>query len=236
MAANASTKLRRGALIVLEGGDRCGKTTQVARLAEALRSLALPVKELKFPDRTTAVGKVINDYLANGADVDDKTIHLLFSRNRWEAVENMRSLLDQGVTLVVDRYAYSGVAFSAAKGLDLEWCKRPDVGLPRPDLVLYLDIAPEAAAKRGGFGQERYETGSMQTRVRDLFLGKLVDPAYWHIVNADRTIDAVHGEILGLVKDVAITAAQAGTPLATLWPEVPKLEIDDAELLPSSSS
>jgi hypothetical protein len=54
------------------------------------------------------------------------------------------------------RYAYSGVAFSGAKdGMDLEWCKKSDVGLPAPDAVFYLTLAPEVAARRAGFGGER---------------------------------------------------------------------------------
>ena len=43
---------------------------------------------------------------------------------------------------MVDRYAFSGVAFSAAKGtLSMDWCKGPDRGLPKPDLVLFLDVS-----------------------------------------------------------------------------------------------
>lgn len=49
---------------------------------------------------------------------------------------------------VCDRYAYSGVAYSSAKGLDTQWCKSGDVGLPQPDLVVYLDMSPEQAAAR----------------------------------------------------------------------------------------
>lgn len=49
--------------------------------------------------------------------------------------DNILSLLKSGKTLIVDRYAYSGVAFSAAKGLPLEWCKSPDEALPAPDKV-----------------------------------------------------------------------------------------------------
>jgi len=57
--------------------------------------------------------------------------------------------LQEGRTVVVDRYAYSGVVFTAAKGIDLEWCKTPDRGLPAPDVVLYLKLAVEDAMKRG---------------------------------------------------------------------------------------
>ena len=51
--------------------------------------------------------------------------------------------------MVCDRYAYSGVAYSVAKGMDLEWCRGPDVGLLRPDLVVFLDAAPEKVRRRG---------------------------------------------------------------------------------------
>ena len=48
---------------------------------------------------------------------------------------------------VCDRYAYSGVAFTSAKGLDLDWCKTCDRGLPAPDCIIYLDMPIEEAAK-----------------------------------------------------------------------------------------
>ena len=61
---------------------------------------------------------------------------------RWELVPEIKSSLEAGVTVIIDRYAYSGAAFSAAKpGLNLSWCKKPDVGLPRPDLVCFLDVS-----------------------------------------------------------------------------------------------
>lgn len=47
---------------------------------------------------------------------------------------------------ICDRYAYSGVAFSSAKGLDVNWCKSCDIGLPAPDCIIYLDIPVEDAA------------------------------------------------------------------------------------------
>lgn len=62
--------------------------------------------------------------------------------------------------------------YSAAKenpSMNLEWCRKPEVGLPRPDLCLFLDISAEDAAKRGGFGTEKYERKDMQDRVRELF-------------------------------------------------------------------
>lgn len=77
----------------------------------------------------------------------------------------------------MDRYAFSGVAFSSAKGLDLEWCRNPDIGLLTPDIVLFLDLTIDQAEKRGGFGQERYEKRELQIKVRDEFT-KLQDDAW----------------------------------------------------------
>ncbi len=72
----------------------------------------------------------------------------------------------------MDRYAYSGVAFSAAKGvsgMDLTWCAQPDAGLPAPDAVFFMDIPVDKAAARAGFGGERYENPVFQKVVREKF-------------------------------------------------------------------
>ena len=74
--------------------------------------------------------------------------------------------------MIIDRYYYSGCVYSAAKDnpkMSLEWCRHPEVGLPRPDLCVFLDISAEDAAKRGGYGTEKYEKKDMQDRVRELF-------------------------------------------------------------------
>lgn len=66
--------------------------------------------------------------------------------------------LKSGITVICDRYAFSGIAFSAVKpGLSYEWCKAPDISLPAPDLVLFLEVHPDVARERGGYGEERYE-------------------------------------------------------------------------------
>ncbi|KAK0614555.1 thymidylate kinase-like protein [Immersiella caudata] len=166
--------LKRGALIALEGLDRSGKTTQVKLLEQRLIELSKPVRVMRFPDRTTPIGTMIDAYLKSQTTMDDHVIHLLFSANRWEAAATINSLLAEGVTVLCDRYYYSGIVYSAAKQnptLDLAWARAPEVGLPRPDLVLFLDLSEEQAKKRGGWGGEVYEKGEMQRVVRELFWG-----------------------------------------------------------------
>ena len=148
---------------MLEGVDRCGKTTQCGLLVKHLLGLGLSAMAMRFPDRTTAVGSLINGYLQSSSNLDDRAIHLLFSANRWEAVPELKETLAGGTSIVCDRYAHSGVAFSSAKnGLDedlntsasdvltVDWCKSPDIGLPAPDAVIFLTLTEEEAEKRGG--------------------------------------------------------------------------------------
>ncbi|CZT21392.1 related to thymidylate kinase [Ramularia collo-cygni] len=163
---------QRGHLIVFEGLDRSGKSTQCTRLVEHLRSQGKDVFHQRFPDRNTVIGQMINGYLSGATQQEDHAIHLLFSANRWEAAESIRKHIEAGTTVVVDRYYYSGCVYSAAKQnptMDLAWCRHPEIGLPRPDLCIFLDISAEGAANRGGFGTERYEKQEMQDRVRELF-------------------------------------------------------------------
>ncbi|KAH6584511.1 hypothetical protein BASA61_007411 [Batrachochytrium salamandrivorans] len=189
----ATTPLR-GALIVVEGGDRCGKTTQCAALLKNLLLHGINAMAIKFPDRMSETGKLIDQYLKGTTDVDDHAVHLLFSANRWESMSHIRSLLEAGTTLVVDRYAYSGAAYSAAKGLDLKWCMSPDMGLLKPDLVIYLDLDPEVAAKRADYGSERYERTDFQAAVRKHF--EIVADKDWMIMDATRTQEALTSDMV----------------------------------------
>ncbi|CAL5415240.1 unnamed protein product [Camellia sinensis] len=174
----------RGALIVLEGLDRSGKTLQSRKLISYLEGLSYSVESWRFPDRNTGVGQMISSYLANKSELDDHAIHLLFSANRWEKRSLMENKLRSGTTLIVDRYSFSGVAFSSAKGLDIEWCKAPEMGLLAPDLVLYLDIPPEGtlgpkAAEKGDYGGERYEQLEFQRKVARSY--QILHDASWKI-------------------------------------------------------
>ncbi|XP_026642313.1 thymidylate kinase isoform X3 [Microtus ochrogaster] len=83
---------RRGALIVLEGVDRAGKTTQGHRLVTALCASGHRAELLRFPERSTEIGKLLNSYLEKKTELEDHSVHLLFSANRWEQVYNCWTL------------------------------------------------------------------------------------------------------------------------------------------------
>ena len=126
--------------------------------------------------------------------------------------------LNEGTTIICDRYAFSGIAFSAAKGLPYEWCRAPDVSLPAPDLTLFLDISPEKAKERGGYGEERYEKEEMQKKVREVFGkigGEMQDgQGRWIKVNAGQAKEAVANAIW---EEVSTVVRGLDDPVGRLW-------------------
>lgn len=151
-------------------------------------------------DRTTSIGRMINQYLRGEIQLDDHAVHLLFSANRWEAAAQIRRDIETGITVIVDRYSYSGAVYSAAKEnkeLQLDWAWQPEVGLPRPDIWFFLNISTEVAAARGGYGTERYETVNLQQKVGKLFLSlsELTGNEDMRIVDAGREMDEISSEI-----------------------------------------
>jgi dTMP kinase len=142
----------------------------------------------------------------------------------------MLAALAAGRHLVIDRYAYSGIAFSATKpgmggtGEKVDWTTSPDRGLLAPDVVIFLDVTPEIAQARGNFGEERYEKKEIQARVRTMFAelraqagGDASAAAAgatpfgvgvpWRVVNAGGTPEEVHAQILALANEAIAKAA-----------------------------
>lgn len=195
--------MSRGIFVVFEGVDRSGKTTQTNRLSSFLVENDKRVfkgSPCRFPDRSTDIGQLIDLHLKSKAELDDRSLHLLFSANRWEKAANIRRALSNGECVIVDRYAFSGVAYSVAKGLPLEWCKASDVGLPAPDVVIYLDVCAESTRHRGNYGLERFENLEMQKAVANVY-SKLKEDN-WFIVNADADEDTVFARVIEAVRRV----------------------------------
>lgn len=229
---STTVPIKRGVFILLEGLDRSGKTSAATALADTLNKEEHgSALQMRFPDRDTTIGKMINAYLADGVDLDDHVIHLLFSANRWEKQAFLRTQLEQGIHVVCDRYAYSGIAFTTAKPTmqdTHEWSKAPDRGLIAPDVVLFFDVSTAEAAKRGGFGTERYEQCEMQDRVRTRFEAMLRDAAAnpacdssrfgvdvpWIVIDANQEQSQVQMHALQIARDY-IVRAQA-EPIKTL--------------------
>lgn len=201
-----SSSTSRGSFIVFEGLDRSGKSTQVRCLEEKLRQTGRAVESMRFPDRTTAIGQMINSYLCQASELDDRAIHLLFSANRWEKSTHIQTLLQAGTNIICDRYAFSGTAFTAAK-FNIREPPEPepisglvcvDRGLPLPDLVIFLTLGDQSLEHREGYGNERYENDLLQSEVRRQFT-QVVHPYFEGIHGKDRWINV---DACGSIEDV----------------------------------
>lgn len=214
-----STNISRGAFIVFEGLDRCGKTTQTNKLVELLKNQFGVVHEIAFPDRTTETGKLCDEYLRNKNNLNDRAIHLMFSANRWDKMQWIQKTLLSGEHVVCGRYAYSGVVYSAAKGIDRKWCKSPDVGLIEPDLVIYLQVDPSIASTRKEYGNERYEKEQFQKAVKEQFETLFEEDGYKNVkvIDGTKSIEEISEEIAGITKSTIEKVKSE--PLRKLWSE-----------------
>lgn len=153
-------------------------------LREFLKQLGKEAEVIKFPQRSTDFGTSIDQFLKKEKKYDDKMIHLLFTINRWEMKETIMNRLHNNQHVILDRYSYSGIAYSHAKGVDLNWCMVTEQGLPKPDLVIYLRVDQvENISQRKGFGDEIYEKEQFQKQVKGIYENCLVENE-WKVVDA----------------------------------------------------
>ena len=95
----------------------------------------------------------------------------------------------------------------------LAWCKGPDVGIPRPDLVIYLKLEAKAAERRDVYGEERYEKVSFQQQVEEQF--EALKEEDWMLMDASRDIVSLHTEILAKALEVIDKCGDSG--IDSLW-------------------
>uniref|UniRef100_A0A0K0DXK5 Thymidylate kinase n=1 Tax=Strongyloides stercoralis TaxID=6248 RepID=A0A0K0DXK5_STRER len=195
----------RGALIVIEGIDRSGKSTQSKRLLEYLSAKGLKTYLQRIPERDEPLtGSIIDKFLQTATSVEQSknTLHLLFSANRWAIMDKIKNYLNNGVSVICDRYVYSGISYSLAKGLEKKWVISPDVGLLSPDIVLFFDIAPESTRKRDGFGSEVFEKKNFQDIVYNEMKSLMLKNAkICKIIDADRPIDEITKDVQQIIFD-----------------------------------
>ncbi|CAO1626016.1 unnamed protein product [Sympodiomycopsis kandeliae] len=234
---NVPLRRKRGTFIVVEGLDRAGKSTQVDLLADRLKQSEGQdrVRIRKFPDRTTPLGQVLNTYLTSSTvSLHPRAAHLLFSANRWELSKSILEDLNAGITTIADRYVASGIAYSLVKELPLDWLIQPDRSLPSPDVTIFLNISADQAAKRGGYGNERYEKEEIQakvrsafTRVEKIFNGEILvtqqvskrgqKSGEWIIVDAGREKEQVWNDVWNYAERVDQLVKTSGKEIDTLF-------------------
>ena len=151
-----------GKLIVFEGTDGSGKATQTALLCRELESRGVPFRKLEFPRYKEESSALLRLYLSGAfgtdpADVNAYAAATFFSVDRYASYkQDWGGFYESGGLLIADRYTTSNAVHQASKLLPgerkgfLEWLfdlEYGKLGLPKPDLVLYLDMPTEITEK-----------------------------------------------------------------------------------------
>jgi dTMP kinase len=182
-------------IIALEGIDQSGKRTQTRRLAKRLEQLGLSVKTISFPIYESPSGRLIQRYLKGEQSYSNHALHMLYSLNRWENQKLIQGLLRIADFLIADRYISSNLAYGVSKGLSLKWLLDLDAGLPKADLVIFLDVPVRSSFTRKTRHRDIHEEDSdLLVRVNRSY-GKLGKKFGWKTIDGTASVEAVESAV-----------------------------------------
>lgn len=192
---------RRGLLIVLEGIDGAGTTTQAAALRERLAGRTEWVVVTAEPSagpagmliRNILRGRVTgaSDPAGRASAFDRRALALLFAADRLDHVAcEVRPVLERGGVVISDRYLLSSLAY---QGLDAprDWVAEINRFAPAPDLTVFLDVPPHVALSRIGgarAGRDLFETTEVLERVAAAYREVLTREGLGRVVVIDGSL------------------------------------------------
>lgn len=199
-------------LIVIEGLDGAGTTTQARLVVEALRGQGRRAHLTREPS-DGPVGKLIREMLVGkhaieGEKLSQTTFSLLFAADRLDHLQReVEPALQRGEIVISDRWYHSSLAY---QGTDTEraWISLLNQRARRPDLTVLLRVRAETAARRrvaAGRAQELFEDMAMQEKVAagyDQVFAALVDREPVVVIDGERDVDKVFGELMRLIEPV----------------------------------
>lgn len=191
-----------GQLIVFEGIDGSGKSTQARLLAEALVARGQRVVFSQEPTQGKW-GRMVRDSGITGRLSPQDELDL-FHRDRAEHVETLIApALARGETVILDRYYFSTMAYQGARGFDPATLRGLNEAFaPVPDLLFLFDLeVAQALARVGGRGAStEFEKRDALERCRKIFLS-VADEPFAHLIDATRTPSQLHIEVLATVDE-----------------------------------
>ena len=183
-------------IVVIEGGDQAGKLTQSTLLEKALKKRKVKTKLFHFPDYTTPVGKEIRKYLDGKRKFPPQVIHCLLAANRWEKLDEILAAQKKNSVLIMNRYYHSNLIYGLANGMKQKWLENLDVGLPKADLVILLDVTQKESFLRQKTNRDKFEKNETFLRKISKIYRTTAKKKHWKIIDASKPKEEVHEEIL----------------------------------------
>ncbi len=192
-------KKKSGYMIAVEGADKAGKHTQVMKIVDYLRANGIAAETLDFPQYNAFFGRLVRDYL-NGKfgavrDLPAEYTMLPYALDRQQHQPLIKSWLDAGKWVVLDRYTYSN-SFSVAKTPRDQWDSKiqymqdlefNQMGIIKPDHNIYLYLDPKISYNMRNHGLKAYQNGQPDIHEQDFQLLYDVSNVYRHIAASDPT-------------------------------------------------
>ena len=183
-------------IVVIEGGDQAGKLTQSTLLEKALKKRKVKTNLFHFPDYTTPIGKEIRKYLDGKRKFPPQVIHCLLAANRWEKLDQILAAQEKNSVLIMNRYYHSNLIYGLANGLKQKWLENLDVGLPKADLVILLDVTQKESFRRQKTNRDKFEKNEEFLRKISKIYRTTAKKKHWKIIDASKSKEKVHEEIL----------------------------------------
>lgn len=207
--------MKKNLFIAFEGIDGSGKSTQVQLLTDNLKKEGYKVYSTYEPTNSP-IGSVIRNIFNHRIEADHRTIAGLFIADRLDHLLNKTNgilrKLEEGYTVITDRYYFSSYAYHGSH-MSLDWVIEANslsADLLRPDLNIFIDIAPEISMQRLNSGRssiELYETLENLRNVKDKYFEafehlKLKENIF--ITEGNRSPEIIAAEIWDEIASMAV--------------------------------
>jgi dTMP kinase len=137
---------------------------------------------------------------------DARYLQLLFVADRaWHVANFIAPKASDGSVIITDRYVDSTRAYGAASGLEMRWLTQINSRFPKADMTFILDITPEEASKRLAARSDKreiFDNMKMFRKLRSAYFRISKGRDGYHVIDANRSQDAVHGEIAAITDAV----------------------------------
>jgi dTMP kinase len=208
-----------GRLIVVEGADGSGRSTQIARLVTWLESSGHATTQVGLKRSTLVMEEL--DHAKKGNILSRSTLSLFYATDFADQLENVIiPALKAGHIVLADRYIYTLMARDLVRGTDMEWLKNLYSIALVPDAVFYLRLSPEILVQRNfakDFALDYWESGMDLGLSRDMFdsfiryqammarqFERLQKIYGFHLVDGDRSPGEVNEELQRRIETVMI--------------------------------